>query len=93
VVVSTDLFYDGPDGAEQRWRDQGAIAVEMEAATLFALAARRGFAAGALLIVSDLLLPTRQRIEPDALREAEQRLGAVAAAALTRTHPSPAPAG
>jgi DeoD family purine-nucleoside phosphorylase len=84
VVVSTDLFYDGPSGVEQRWREEGAIAVEMESATLFALAARRGFEAGALLIVSDVLLPPRTRIAADALREAEHRLGDVAAAALVR---------
>jgi DeoD family purine-nucleoside phosphorylase len=89
VVVSTDLFYDGAEGAEQRWQSQGAIAVEMEAATLFALAARRGFAAGALLIVSDLLLPARRRIEPDLLRAAEHRLGVLAAAALTAAGPAP----
>jgi DeoD family purine-nucleoside phosphorylase len=88
VVVSTDLFYDGPEGAERRWRDQGAIAVEMEAATLFALAARRGFTAGALLIVSDLVLPARRRIEPDHLRRAEHRLGEVAAAALAGAGPA-----
>ena len=40
--------------AEQRWRKDGALAVEMEAATLFALAARRGLRAGALLIVTDI---------------------------------------
>ena len=49
----------------------GAAAVEMEAATLFALAARRGCAPAALLIVSDLLFPTRRRIGADELREAE----------------------
>src|ERR1700751_2288272 len=27
-VVSTDLFYDGPDGEEQRWTAAGAVAVE-----------------------------------------------------------------
>jgi DeoD family purine-nucleoside phosphorylase len=90
VVVSTDLFYDGPADAEQRWRRQGAIAVEMEAATLFALAARRCFAAAALLIVSDLLLPARRRIEPDQLRDAEHRLGELAAAALASAEPAPA---
>jgi uridine phosphorylase len=82
VVASTDLFYDGPQGAEQGWLKRGAAAVEMEAATLFALGARRGFEAGAALIVSDLLLPSRIRIEPEALRDAEQRLGALGAAAL-----------
>ena len=41
-VVSTDLFYDGAEGAEQAWLAAGALAVEMETATLFTLAARRG---------------------------------------------------
>jgi len=81
-VVSTDLFYDGRDGEEQAWREQGARAVEMEAATLFALAARRGFSAGAVLIVSDVLSPRRTRIDTDALADAELRLGRVAIAAL-----------
>jgi DeoD family purine-nucleoside phosphorylase len=81
-IVSTDLFYDTPPAQEHEWLAAGARAVEMEAATLFALARRRGFQAGALLIVSDQLLPTRRRIELDALREAERRAGAVAVRAL-----------
>jgi DeoD family purine-nucleoside phosphorylase len=83
TVVSTDLFYDGSPGAEERWRRDGAAAVEMEAATLFALAARRGLTAAAVLIVTDVLLPARRRIEPDALRDAEHRLGALAVQALS----------
>jgi DeoD family purine-nucleoside phosphorylase len=82
-VVSTDLFYDGPADSVQRWLADGALAVEMEAATLLALAARRGAHAGAVLIVSDLLLPRRRRIETDALREAEHRLGDAAVTALS----------
>lgn len=81
-VVTTDLFYDGPDGVEQAWRDAGALAVEMETATLFALAARRGLRAGCALIVSDTWLPARRRIDADALRDAEHRLGELALAAL-----------
>jgi uridine phosphorylase len=83
VVVSADLFYDDRDGIVEQWVAAGAIAVEMEAATLFALARKRGLQAGAVLIVSDLVLPTRNRIEPGALREAEHRLGDLALAALT----------
>ena len=82
-VVSTDLFYDGRAGAERDWLDAGARAVEMEAATLFALAARRAFAAAAVLIVSDALIPERTRIGDEALAAAEVRLGEVALAALT----------
>lgn len=81
-VVSTDLFYDGPSDSERRWLADGALAVEMEAATLLALARRRAARAGVLLIVSDLLIPSRVRIEPEALREAEHRLGQAAVAAL-----------
>jgi purine-nucleoside phosphorylase len=80
-VVSTDLFYDSTD-REPAWLAAGARAVEMEAATLFALAARRGVQAGALLIVTDLLLGGRRRIAPDDLHAAETRLGAYAARAL-----------
>jgi DeoD family purine-nucleoside phosphorylase len=82
VIVSTDLFYDGAENSEQRWLEQGALAVEMETATLFALAARRGLQAATLLIVSDLILPTRQRIEVELLRNAERRSGELAVRAL-----------
>ncbi len=81
-VISTDLFYDTQNRAEERWLAQGALAAEMEAATLFALAARRGVSAGALLLVTDLLIPKRQRIDPEALRDGEYRLGELAARAL-----------
>jgi DeoD family purine-nucleoside phosphorylase len=82
AVVSTDLFYDGPARSEEQWRDAGALAVEMEAATLFTLAARRGFEAAAVLIVSDLLFDGRERIGTTELRAAEQRLGELAVSAL-----------
>ncbi len=81
AVVSTDLFYDSRDD-ERAWREAGARAVEMECATLFALANRRGLAAASVLIVTDLLEPARTRIEPEALRVAEHRLGHLAADAL-----------
>ncbi len=82
-IVTSDLFYDGPAGAEEGWRAQGALAVEMETATLFALAARRGLRAGCALIVSDTVLPTRRRIDAEALHDAERRLGDLALAALS----------
>ncbi|HEX4673491.1 MAG TPA: hypothetical protein VH279_14540 [Solirubrobacteraceae bacterium] len=82
-VASTDLFYDDPREPERAWIAVGALAVEMESSTLFALAARRGFEAGALLVVTDLLAPERVRIGSDELRAAEHRLGAAALAGLT----------
>jgi DeoD family purine-nucleoside phosphorylase len=81
-VVSSDLFYDGPEGAAEQWRAQGALAVEMETATLFALAGRRGLRAGCALIVSDIVLGSPRRIDGEALHDAERRLGELAVAAL-----------
>jgi DeoD family purine-nucleoside phosphorylase len=79
-IVSTDLFYDGNPDA---WRRRGAVAVEMEAATLFALGQRLGLAAGCVLAVSDTFDDgVRRRIEDDDLAEAGERMGALAAGAL-----------
>lgn len=80
-VVSSDLFYDTPESELARWIGAGAIAVEMETATLFAIAQRRGLRAASLLAVSDLV-KTGARIGEDELRAAEARLGATAMAAL-----------
>jgi uridine phosphorylase len=82
VAVTTDLFYDSPAGAEAAWAEAGASVVEMETSTLFTIGGRREAATGALLIVSDLVVPQRRRIELDALRAAEQRLGELAMRAL-----------
>jgi uridine phosphorylase len=81
-VVSADLFYDTAPGTEERWRDDGLLGVDMETATLFALAARRRVRAGSVLVVTDVLFPSRRRIETDELRDAEHRLGELAVAAL-----------
>ncbi len=82
AVVTTDVFYDDR-GLEQEWRAAGALAVEMEAATLFALAAARAVEAAAVLVVSDLVLPERVRIDEDDLRAAEKRMGEAALRALS----------
>jgi DeoD family purine-nucleoside phosphorylase len=88
VVVSTDLFYDDRPDQERAWIAAGAVAVEMESATLFALAAKRGLRAGCILVVSDRLAPPRVRISPDELRAAEQRMGEAALLALGALGPS-----
>lgn len=80
-VVSTDLFYDAPEGTERRWIDAGALAVEMETASLFTLASRRGLQGAAVLLVSDLVSP-RRRIDADALRTGEAKMGELALKAL-----------
>jgi uridine phosphorylase len=88
AIASTDLFYAADPEAEDemraRWRGAGARAVEMEAATLFTVAALRGARAAAVLAVSDLLGAgdERRRIADEALETASRRLGQVAAAAL-----------
>ncbi len=81
AVVSVDLFYE--DGDPGAGRD--AIAVEMEAAALFALGARAGIAVGCVLVVSDTFdaRGERERIDDDALLAAAERMGAAAIAALS----------
>ena len=81
-IVTTDRFYDDR-GLERQWAAAGALAVEMEAATLFALAGARSVQAAALLVVSDLILPERVRIGQEELRAAERRMGEAALRALT----------
>jgi DeoD family purine-nucleoside phosphorylase len=83
AVVTTDLFYDADQARPARWAESGAVAVEMEAAAVLAVAARHGLAAACILIVSDLLASgTRERISVDALEAAEVELGRAAAAAF-----------
>ncbi len=80
-VVSADLFYDA-DGRVPDWQAVGALAVEMETATVFALAARRGVQAGCALLVSNRVVGELGYLSPDALHEAEVRLGELAVRAL-----------
>lgn len=83
-VVSTDVFYE-PAGSEReaRWIAAGAIAVEMEAAALFAIGRRHEVAVGCLLAVSDVLDATgREHADDDILTAAAVRMGEAAVAAL-----------
>ena len=84
TVASTDLFYDPVDRSDD-WLAIGAIAVEMECAAVFAVAARRGVAAAAVLLVTRPARRRRPRIRicDEALHAAELELGRVAIAALT----------
>jgi 5'-methylthioadenosine phosphorylase/purine-nucleoside phosphorylase len=54
-VVTSALFYDPRPGIMRRWRDRGHLAVEMEIATLYTLAAIHGIEAVALVTVSDMI--------------------------------------
>lgn len=52
-VLSSDTFYDDDSQALEKWRKMGVLAVEMEAAALYANAARAGKKALAILTISD----------------------------------------
>jgi purine-nucleoside phosphorylase len=80
TVVSTDLFYDADERVAD-WIAAGAVAVEMEAATVFTVAARHGVEAGCALLVSNMV--GGALLEPDALHAAELELGRLAVAALS----------
>ncbi len=54
--VSSSTFYDPDTGRAQRWSDRGVLAVEMEAAILFTIAAIRRVQAACLLTVSDVIV-------------------------------------
>lgn len=86
TVVSTDLFYEDDAERLREWRADGAAAVEMECATLFALAEALKIDAGAVLAVSDLLQePERPvRIGAEQLRTAERQMGELAMRALAQ---------
>ena len=86
-IVSSDLFYNPDDGQYERWSSRGVLAVEMEAAVLFTLGALRGFAAGCLLTVSDVVVEGEfQRISDEELRAAVDRMTRVALATVTAEH-------
>ena len=82
-VATTDLFYDPRPERAEEWVAQGARAVEMEAATIMQLATLHGCSAGCVLVVSDGVLPHRRRLDDDALAAAGERMGRVAAEALS----------
>jgi uridine phosphorylase len=78
--VSTDLFYDADDRIPG-WIAAGAVAVEMECAAIFTVAARRGVEAGGALLVSNFV--GGAYLDSDALHAAELRLGELAIGALS----------
>lgn len=52
-VLSSDLFYDDTDVGIQLWADYGCLAVEMESAELYTVAAKYGVEALSILTISD----------------------------------------
>jgi purine-nucleoside phosphorylase len=83
TVVSTDLFYDPRAEAGDGWLGRGAAAVEMEAAAVLSVAARRGVAAACVLGVSDVPGPDgSRRLSDGQLEELGLRLGRAGYAAV-----------
>lgn len=54
-IVTSGLFYDPDEESFARWKRTGHLAVEMEAAMLYTVAAVKGVEAVAIMTVSDLL--------------------------------------
>jgi uridine phosphorylase len=81
-VISSDLFYEVGASRFDAWRAAGALAIEMEAATLFAVGALRGIPVACALAITDLLGSGRERIDHDALVQAGLAVGRLGAAAL-----------
>jgi purine-nucleoside phosphorylase len=86
-VVSSDLFYNPNEGQYERWSSRGVLAVEMEAAALFTLAAIRGVQSGCFLIVSDIVVEgVFRRISDLELKAAVDRLTTLALDVATSDH-------
>jgi uridine phosphorylase len=85
TIVSSDLFYDPRDG-QAAWVERGALAVEMEAATLFRVAALRGVEAACVVGVSDV--PGGRRADRETLEALGLRVGELGYAAVERDVPT-----
>jgi DeoD family purine-nucleoside phosphorylase len=83
AILSVDLFYER-EGTPRAVAHADALAVEMEAASLFALGAAEALPVACVLAVTDTFDAggVRTRITPERLGPAVDRLGAVALAAL-----------
>lgn len=83
AIVSVDLFYDDSDSRSSH-HPIDALAIEMEAAALFAVGAGACVPVACLLAVSDTFDASgvRTRIDDDSLLAAGEAMGAIAVAAL-----------
>lgn len=79
-IVSSDLFYDPDTDRPRRWRERGHLAIEMEAAVLYTIAALRRISSLTLLTVSDLVTEfSSTRIGDDELKQGVDRMTELAA--------------
>ncbi len=81
-VLTTDLFYARGDG--EAADADGALAAEMEAATILRLAELLGMRAACVLAVTDLRAGRHVRIPDQRLEELGRRVGRVGAQALVQ---------
>ncbi len=72
-VFSTDCFHDGDPGLLARLQRHRIAAIEMESAGLYGVAAREGFCALSVLVVSDLL-PGGARMPADERERGASRM-------------------
>lgn len=83
-IASSDVFYERSPGRLDQFAAVGAQAVEMEAATVLAVAAHHEIKAACLLGVTDILKEdSRERLDQETVEELGRTLGRVAAKALT----------
>jgi uridine phosphorylase len=81
-IVSSDLFYEVGEPRFDEWRQAGALAVEMEAATLFTIGALRDIQVACALAITDVLTDKRTRIDHAALSQAGLAVGRLGLNAL-----------
>ena len=83
-IASSDTFYDPDPERHQRWAQRGVLAVEMEAAVLFTIAALRNVQAGCLLVISDIIHDgSFARIDDDSLRASVDQMAELALRSAT----------
>ncbi|WP_129112993.1 nucleoside phosphorylase [Halegenticoccus tardaugens] len=89
-IVSDDAFYNETDEYVDRWEASNLLAIEMEAATLFALARRKGLRSGAICTVDGNLVKGTQKGAdgdeelPEKAKNNVERAIAIALDAVTR---------
>ncbi len=77
-IVTSDLFYDPEEEPATLWGNLGVLAVEMEAAAIFTIAAIRNVKAGCLLTVSNTIGESSARISDEDLQNAVDCMTALA---------------
>ena len=83
LILTEDAFYASTPEDARAWAKLGVLAVEMEAAALFLLGKMRGFAAGAILAVSNNI-GDPELVEETVLKRAVDGIIEAALAAILR---------